>query len=81
VPAIGLVGRIWGDHLAKWFYVPVYLLVVAGYAVVTGNIGGFVVGLLIAVPLAVVLAQVVGLAMAFRWAATVRQEHIMRRWR
>jgi hypothetical protein len=80
VPAIGLVGRIWGDHLTKWFYVPVCLLVVGGYRVVTGVFGGYIFSLLIALPLAVLLAHVVGLGMAFRWAATVRQAHIMRRW-
>ena len=81
VPAIGLVGRLWGDHLTKWFSLPAYLLVVAGYRVVTGAFGGYVVALLLALPLAVVSAQVVGLGLAFRWAATVRQEHIMRQWR
>jgi hypothetical protein len=72
---------LWGDHLTKWFYLPVYLFVVAGYWVVTGAFGGYIVALLLALPLAVLSAQVVGLGLAFRWAATVRQEHIMRQWR
>lgn len=86
MPAIGLVGRLWGDYLAKWFYLPVSALVLVLYALVTsgfevGWIGGYGVALVIAVPLAVILAQVVGLVLAWRWALTVRQAHIMRRWR